>query len=170
MNRSPKRLHAMTLSEVLIMMIVSGIVFLSVMDGIRMFRNYMTGVAGRITENSDFYDSYYRLESLVTNADSVSYENDKMDIYNHGRLHATLSKQDSVIIGSMGGMRDTIMKDISVLNGIRNVYDGRMLDSVKITITQRDEGQLTLSFPVRIPKEVEVYRDAAGAEKKYRYE
>ena len=57
-----KRLPASTLVEVLILMILGGIVFLSVMDGFGLLRRFLDRTSLQIAGRTEQYAGYFRTE------------------------------------------------------------------------------------------------------------
>ena len=61
---------ASTLVEVLILMILSGIVFLSVMDGLGLLRCFLDRTSQRIAGHTEQYAGYFRAVDLTGDSDS----------------------------------------------------------------------------------------------------
>ena len=65
------RLPASTLVEVLILMILSGVVFLSVMDGLGLLSRFLDRTSQRIAERTEQYAGYFRTVDLAGDSDSL---------------------------------------------------------------------------------------------------
>lgn len=65
-----KRLPASTLVEVLILMILGGIVFLSVMDGFGLLRRFLDRTSLQIAGRTEQYAGYFRTADLAGMSDS----------------------------------------------------------------------------------------------------
>ncbi len=108
------KLRGTTLVEMSVVMIVAGIVLLIVMEGFALFRRYTGDLVGRITENSRFYDGYYRLGELATGADSITGDDGKAVCW-QGGVPTELVLCDSQIIARYGDLRDTLMHGAGAL-------------------------------------------------------
>ena len=69
-----RTLTGSTLAETLVMMIVAGVIFLSVMDGLTLFTRLQTQRAAALVENGRASEGYYRLVNLIADADSICDE------------------------------------------------------------------------------------------------
>ena len=103
-----------TLAEMLVMMIVSGVVLLAVTEGFALFRGYTANLAGRIEENSSFYDGYYRLGELAAGADSITGENGAATLW-RGGVKTELALHDSMLVAFYGAVSDTLMHGVERL-------------------------------------------------------
>ena len=86
-------LPASTLVEILILMILSGVVFLSVMDGLGLLRRFLDRTAQRIAERTEQYAGYFRTVDLAGDSDSLISEGERtLALYRKGGIHARLSR------------------------------------------------------------------------------
>lgn len=152
----------MTLTETLVVMIVAGIVFLSVIDGLGLLRRYTTTVADRITANSRFYDGYYRLEDIVTSADSISLSDDGALCW-RGGSEITIALLDSALIAGYGSIIDTLMYDVETL---RTTHAPDSL----VVVLRRGGGSMTVSFTAIPPLQITAQQSIAEHEKEHEYE
>lgn len=144
MNRHKNiKLAGWTLSETLVMMIVAGVVFLAVMDGIVMFGRYARAKTDEITRNIRLYEGYYRLEYLVASADSVTDNGGRLELFRDGGVMSVLAKHDSLLTASTGHLTDTLLWGLEDmrLNGA---------DSLLFTLSTSSE-PLSISFGLRPP-------------------
>lgn len=148
----------MTLTETLVVMIVAGIVFLSVMDGLGLMRRHTAAVADRITANSRFYDGYYRLEDIVTGADSIT-RGDPGAILWRGGTEIRVSLIDSILVAGYGSVSDTLMHDVETMR------TKHAPDSLIVVLNN-----LTISFPVTPPIQITAAQSIAENEKEHEYE
>lgn len=88
-----KRIKANTLVELLLTMIISGIIFLLVFDGVDIIKRFSYIVNNRISANQTVLYSHQFMEHLVENADSIIKRGDKLLFYRESMV------SDSVIIG-----------------------------------------------------------------------
>lgn len=148
MNRNRRdRLYAFTMAELLAIMILSGAVFLSVMEGVALFRKYGFSIASRIGRNSGFFADYCRLEDMVRNADSIRATGEGVcEMYYEGSIRHRLVQKDSSIIAYSAAFQDTMSVRIiklSVVSGKDGFQTAGRLSV--IAVTSKGE-ELPLSF------------------------
>ncbi len=149
-----------TLVETLVMMLVAGIVFLAVMDGLTLFTRLQTRRAEALLTGGRQRDGYFRLEALVSGADSILTGRDGLEVYCGGRL-SELSVRDSVLVYRAGEFRDTLLPGVTALR-----LAGDDPDSLEIGLA----AGFTVRFPVELPP-AERYRESLDElEKGYGYE
>lgn len=104
-----------TLVETLVMMLVAGIVFLTVMDGMTLFTRLQTQRARALASAVRRSGGYTRVVPLVGDADSILCPAaGRLELYRNGRLSA-LSHVDSVLVYRCGGFCDTLLGGVSAL-------------------------------------------------------
>ncbi len=162
-------LQGWTLSETLVMMIVAGIVFLAVMDGIVLFNRYTQLKTEQITANMRLYEGYYHLQYLTAAADSVSAEDSSVRLYRESAVIADLYEKDSVLIVRMGHVTDTLMYRVSGLALAENTPLAEA-DSVKLAVGEPGGNRLELSFPIKPPVSRTIIPNLREQEKQYAYE
>ncbi len=164
-----KHIPGWTLSETLVMMIVAGVIFLAVMDGMVLFNRYTQRKTAEITANMSLYEGYYRLRHLTATADSISAENGHIRLYRQTSGLAELTENDSLLVARTGTMTDTLMSGRS---GLRvSESRGRTgADSLCLTITESAGGHLNISFPVKPPVDRQIMENLREQEKQYAYE
>ena len=106
-------LPASTLVEILILMILSGVVFLSVMDGLGLLRRFLDRTAQRIAERTEQYAGYFRTVDLAGDSDSLISEGERtLALYRKGGIHARLSLADSALIVRQDERSDTLLRNV----------------------------------------------------------
>lgn len=86
-----KRLPASTLVEVLILMILGGIVFLSVMDGFGLLRRFLDRTSLQIAGRTEQYAGYFRTADLAGMSDSLLAEdNGALALYRGGEIYGRI--------------------------------------------------------------------------------
>lgn len=161
-----KTLTGSTLAETLVMMIVAGIIFLSVMDGLTLFTRLQTQRAGMLVRNGQLADNYYRLETLVSDADSICDEAGMLAVFRAGK-GATLAVRDSALLYIVADYRDTLFRPAENLLLLKG-DEGRP-DTVSVRIRPEASG-LTIRFAARA-KQKENYRtDLNRIEEGYGYD
>lgn len=155
-----RRLSGSTLVETLVMMLVAGIVFLSVMDGLTLFTRLQTRRAEALLTAGRQRDGYWRLEALTARADSIRAGHGEMEIYRGGRL-SLLSLGDSVLVYAAGEFRDTLLRGVAAVR-----LSGDRPDTLEVALAQG----FTIRFAVKLPA-AEVYcRTLNEIEEGYGYE
>ena len=92
-----RTLTGSTLAETLVMMIVAGVIFLSVMDGLTLFTRLQTQRAAALVENGRASEGYYRLENLIADADSICDEAGGLVLFRSGQ-QGLLAIRDSILL------------------------------------------------------------------------
>ena len=153
-------LRGSTLVETLVMMLVAGIVFLAVMDGLTIFTRLQVRRAETLLENGRRRDGYFRLEALTAGADSICTGREGVDMFFGGR-QSVLALCDSSLVYRTGEFRDTLLADVA---GLR--LSGTDPDTLEVALADG----FTVRFPVESPP-VELYRRSlAIIEEGYDYE
>lgn len=159
-SRIACRMHASTLMETLVMMLVAGIVFLAVMDGLTLFTRLQARRMGTLLENGRRRDGYFRLESLAAGIDSIRTGSGGLDIF-HGDRHSVLALCDSALVYRSGEFRDTLLTGVT---GLR--FSESDPDTLEVALA---EG-FTVRFPVQPPSGERYRRSLEEIEEGYDYE
>ena len=144
--------------ETLVMMIVAGIVFLAVMDGMTLFTRLQTRHIGALLETERQREGFYRLEAAIAAADSIRRTEgaDVLAIFRAGAA-ARLSLRDSALIWRRGEFCDTLLRRVG-----------------RIHLEEQDELVTTEGYMIRFPVQFsarEQYRTAIELlEAEYGYE
>lgn len=166
-NISAKACRASTLPELLVVMIISGILFIAVIDVLSLVRRYFSATAAKLGANYDFYNGFYLLEDMVANADSVSRSGETLELFSSGGnkkvLRLTL---DSELLLLHDGMADTLLRDIAAISASAG---GHRTDSVAI-VMMAENGQVRVAFPINRPQESVRQESFSATEKDYGYE
>lgn len=166
-----KHISASTLPELLVLMILCGIVFLGVMDGMRLVDSFVRSLTERIGQNSDFYAHYDRLEGLIATADSLHSRDGLLDIYRRGSVYATLRRRDSLLIVRMDSRTDTLFTTLirwDTLPG-SDPWDVSGIDTLSIGLQTPHDSVVDLSFGrfrLADPRQQDLWQ----TETRYRYE
>ena len=161
-----KVLTGSTLAETLVMMIVAGIIFLSVMDGLTLFTHLQTQRAAALVENGRLADNYYRLETLVAGADSICDEPNRLVLFRSG-VPGSFVVRDSTLLYVAADYRDTLFRpaeNLLLLEG----EDGRP-DTVSVHI-RTGGSALTIRFAARHKREENYRMDLNRIEEGYGYD
>lgn len=107
--------RASTLAETLVMMLVAGIVFLTVMDGLTLFSRLQAQRMEALTAAGRRVDGYYRVVWLISRADSIlPGASAQLELY-RGGSRSELSLRDSALVFSCGDFRDTLLRGVGTL-------------------------------------------------------
>lgn len=165
-----KRLTASTLVEVLILMILSGIVFLSVMDGLGLLRRFLDRTSQRIAGHTEQYAGYFRTADLAGQSDSLLAEDARsVALYRRGAVHARIALTDSALIVRQGERTDTLLRGVVRLRTVPQSEPGRRADTMIVELRTEQDSVLRIGFaPCR--RLDPLLEKLAGAEAKYRYD
>lgn len=140
--RGGSSLRGSTLAETLVMMLVAGIVFLAIMDGLTLFGRLQARRIETLTAAGRQTEGYYRAVSLISRADSIlSAASGCLELYCGGR-RSELSLRDSSLVFSGGDFRDTLLPGVGTL---RLETGGSAPDTVTIGFADG----FAAKFPVR---------------------
>lgn len=163
------RLRAMTLPEVLVIMIVSAIVFMSVMDGLGLFRRHALTVAEGLTGNIRFYDGYYRLHDIVAASDSITGDGSRLSCWRGGAQNVSLAYADSTLTATYGSAADTLLHRVGEVRVYRRDERSGALDSLTVVLETSD-GRMEIPLAVSIPVQIKARQTITQMEKDYEYE
>ena len=159
-------LRGSTLAETLVMMIVAGIIFLSVMDGLRIFNRLLAQRMRMIEASERVTTGYYRLEALVAGADSLFMRNGILQLY-CGADGPTLEMVDSALVCRRGAFCDTLLRPVDGLYPVSG--NGITADTVVVDYCV-SAGRFVLRFAAKKRMERQ-YRNSIGQiEDGYGYE
>jgi prepilin-type N-terminal cleavage/methylation domain-containing protein len=154
MNNNPNsHIKAFTLTELLVVMIIAGIIMLSIMEGFNLVYRITFNKQTQIVENMDIYDAYYHLENIINNSDSViAGYNDNLTFYTDNGYHSSMYKENNFLIISFAGINDTVLKNISELKLIETGLN-YIPDTVAINIAYKDTATASWKFTVPVSGE-----------------
>lgn len=158
----------MTLPEILVIMIVAAIVFMSVMDGFGLFKKYTHEVADRLSGNMKFYDRYYRLENIITTADSLTGNDNRVLCWKNGSNWVNLSFNDSTVTAGYGSVVDTLIINADQMEVHYKDNKNTLLDSLIITVSV-DASKLGIAFSINTPAQIMAAQTITDKEKEYEY-
>lgn len=131
MKTRRRSLRASTLTELLVVMILSGVVLMGVFDGLSLFdtlrRRLIGGMEGHIAR----MEGLYRLETLLAAADSARVERGAVQLYRRGDRWRRLTIADSLLSADLGaGGRDTLLGRIASWRTVAAPEGGDRIDSL----------------------------------------
>lgn len=155
MKKNDTGLPASTLSEILVVMILAGIVFLSVFDGFSLFQRLLLRIQGRLDHSIERIDSYYRLESLFSGSDSIRGDAKQLDLYRRGAIRERIRIDDSLLVVTRPGNEmppDTLLRGVSEAAIVRNPDFPERIDSLLLV---NDTIRLRLGVRIREERRAE---------------
>ncbi len=164
------RLPASTLVEVLILMILSGVVFLSVMEGFGLLRRFLDRTSQRIAERTEQYAGYFRTVDLAGDSDSLISESERtLAIYRKGGIHAWLSLADSALIVRQDERSDTLLRYVVRLRTVPEPAPGARIDTMIVELRTEQDSVLNIGFVSRRPPDP-LLEKLSEQEARYKYE
>ena len=163
-------LPASTLVEVLILMILSGVVFLSVMDGLGLLSRFLDRTSQRIAERTEQYAGYFRTVDLAGDSDSLISESERtLAIYRKGGIHARLSLADSALIVRQDERSDTLLRYVVRLRTVPEPAPGARIDTMIVELRTEQDSVLNIGFVSRRPPDP-LLEKLSEQEARYKYE
>ena len=149
-------LAASTLVEMLIVIIVSGILFIALFDGVNLVRRYTNRLNKTLAAGNSLLDSYQQLDHLFLSCDSVIGGPESFCFYKSGERLVLVEHRDSLLVCTRSIGVDTLFREVEEIR-IVPVRDIPVpVDSLGVRFRSRGE---TLLFRVRkgsgSPKRVE---------------
>ena len=163
-------LPASTLVEVLILMILSGVVFLSVMDGFGLLNRFLDRTSQRISEQTEQYAGYFRTVDLAGDSDSLISEGERtLALYRKGGIHARLSLADSALIVRQDERSDTLLRNVVRLRTVPEPVPGARIDTMIVELRTEQDSVLSIGFVSRRPPDP-LLEKLSEQEARYKYE
>ena len=168
MRRVKHTLRGSTLAETLVMMLVTGIVFLAAMEALTLVSRLVARRAAVARRGPGRQrDGIFRLGQLLTTADSIrsaeggADAGECMHLYRAGG-ETTLTTRDSAAVFVAGEFRDTLLRRVGHMRLLR-------CDAAADTL-EIDVGSHMLKLPVLRPARESYERRIAEIEKDHGYE
>lgn len=161
-----RTLTGSTLAETLVMMIVAGVVFLSVMDGLTLFTRLQTQRAAALVENGRAAEGYYRLENLIADADSICNEAGGLVLFRSGQ-QGLLAIRDSILLYVAADYRDTLFRAAENLSRFKG--ESGQPDTVSVCV-RMGKTELTIRVATRPGREENYRMELNRIEKGYGYD
>lgn len=160
---------ASTLVEVLIFMILSGIVFLSIMNGLELQNRFLNNIAQRIVDRTDQYAGYFRIVDLVGDSDSMCVnEVGEIALFRQGYIYACVFHADSVLIVRKEKNMDTLLSGIVGVDVTPVALYPNKIDSLFVKVMKNRDSIVRFGF---VPRHVSdsLFALLDKAEQRYRY-
>lgn len=143
MNSKP----AFTLAEMLVVMLISGIIVLSLFEGMNLVNRYGSFLTGRITSENGLLYGYQNLSLLFRLCDSLREEDAGLCFYRQDVRLAVVEQAGSLLICRQGEQADTLFRRMSGKRCLRREPDRVLVDSLWLSIFYGTE-KLTFSFGI----------------------
>ena len=154
-------------------MILSGVVFLSVMDGLGLLSRFLDRTSQRIAERTEQYAGYFRTVDLAGGSDSLLAENEgRLALYRRGTVHARVVLSDSALVvyrEEHGERPDTLLWGVAGLRTVPEPVPGARVDTLIVELYSEQDSVLSIGFVSRRPPDP-LLEKLSGLEAKYRYE
>lgn len=161
-----RTLTGSTLAETLVMMIVAGVIFLSVMDGLTLFTRLQTQRAAALVENGRAAEGYYRLENLIADADSICDEAGGLVLFRSGQ-QGLLAIRDSILLYIAADYRDTLFRTAENLSRFKG--ESGQPDTVSVRV-RMGKTELTIRVVTRPGREENYRMELNRIEEGYGYD
>ena len=111
--KTKSKLPAFTLIEMLIVIILAGILFLVLFDGLGLVKRYMVRMKQTVFHRRDLLDSYRYLEGLFQRCDSVKLKNgNEFYFYWENELKSIAGIKDSLMYANSHEITDTLLRKV----------------------------------------------------------
>lgn len=148
-----KRFKGTTLVEILVVMIVSGIVFLLLFDGLNIINQYSHLVNRKINQKLDLLYGHQNLELILEQTDSIQMENGQLLLYGTNKLSFLTIDSTAIVLLDEDRNADTLFNNITDVH-IHSLTDNKSLvDSIYLSVAiNNDTIQLKYGLPINIAR------------------
>ncbi|MDR0938381.1 MAG: hypothetical protein LBN29_03350 [Mediterranea sp.] len=143
-----RRLPAATLPELLVVIIVSGILFLSLFEGMSMVTRFSGLLRERLTDKGELLRAHSVLEGLTENLDSICRVEAGMRtllLYRDGEPRCTLTVDSAGCVVSFAHQLDTLFGRRARIALFPDDGESRHIDSIVVTVPV-DADTLSLTY------------------------
>ena len=103
---------ASSLVEILIVIIVSGILFIALFDGVNLVRRYTNRLNKMLAAGNSLLDSHQQLDHLFLSCDSVTASTGIFCFYKGGERLALVEHRDSLLVCTRSIGVDTLFREV----------------------------------------------------------
>lgn len=108
-----KFLSAWTLPELLVVMILSGLIFLSLFEATELIRRFSMQLTRKWGDTAEMLQAWQQLDGLISQADSVCRYNDGFQLYCHDSRFAEVILSNGLVLCDYRERRDTLFRHVS---------------------------------------------------------
>ncbi|MDR0961937.1 MAG: hypothetical protein LBM62_05190 [Mediterranea sp.] len=127
------------MAELLVVMIVTGILFLLVFDGLGIIHRYNHILTERLWQKSHLLYSHQTLESLLEKSDSLCLYDHRLWVYTDGVTRQSLAVDSTYMVLHSDETADTLFKGLLDLRLYPANEDTRLIDSLIIELSIRKD-------------------------------
>lgn len=141
-------LRAFTLSELLIVMIISGIILFSAFEGISLIRRHTNRLSSQFNSGQDILTHYRLLEAIIARSDSLHTVADSLLLYRQGNKPLVLLHRGTSFIIAYPDFperADTLFREVSAIRTASRYAYGKRSDTLFIHLEYSGKA-FTLSF------------------------
>lgn len=135
--RKGRRLPAWTLPELLLVMVLTGILFLSALDGLDLLKRLMLRLQRETGYAYELQKNWELLDRIVMETDSIIPENRDFYLYREGREWICLQRDGGYLICRKEERRDTLFADVTNIRLVQTEDKQHAGDSLFVTLTAR---------------------------------
>jgi hypothetical protein len=141
-----RQVKATTMVELLVVMILTGIVFLSVFDGLSLVRKYDGWLQTNLTEKSHTLYSHQLLEALLGRADSlVKRPPDEYTLYAEGEIFSEIIPEPHSLVVKQAMNVDTLFRNLLAVRFQEAETGEGSIDSLYLSLKIKTD-TVTLSY------------------------
>ncbi|MDR0893648.1 MAG: type II secretion system GspH family protein [Mediterranea sp.] len=140
--------QAFTLPELLVVIILSGILFLAVFEGLNMVTRYSRLLRQRLIDKGELLYSHSVLEGLMDDTDSicrVPAEGRTLIFYRNGEKKCTLTPDSAGLALTFGSQQDTIFTRRAQTTLFPPGNENTRIDSIVVSVPMEGD-TLTLTY------------------------
>lgn len=137
------RLGGSTLVELLLVMIISGVLFLLLFDSLDIIRRFGDQLTDRINQKSNLLYSHQIMEGLFEHSDSIQKQDNQLHFYQYGASNTFLTIDSLHLLLHESNRVDTLFENLCHLTTHSVEENALLVDSFCITVQMgRDTIQL----------------------------
>lgn len=133
--RNGRRLPAWTLPELLLVMVLTGILFLSALDGLELLKRLMLRLQRETGYAYELQKNWELLDRIVMETDSIIPENRDFYLYREGREWICLQRDSGYMICRKENRTDTLFAGVTNIRLVQTEDKQHAGDSLFVTLT-----------------------------------
>lgn len=146
-----KKLSGTTIPELLVVMIVSGILFVLVFDGLSIVQRYGKILERKFTEKSTLLYSHQVLEALLEKTDSIRREENHLFLYKSNDIMVHRLDVDSThILYEEAGFTDTLFTNLILVEFYPKSLTSSLIDSLSLFV-RVGKDTIKLDYTIDMP-------------------
>lgn len=133
-DRKYRKLQASTISELLVLMIISGIILISVFNGFDSFQVIRSRITNGLNNRMAYIEGYYEMENIISLTDSIISHGEILELFRSGEKWIHIAVSDSLLLlyDEPSSYKDTLMKHVSGYSLYPNGERENLIDSLHI--------------------------------------